>query len=260
MILLEVENLTKRFGGLTAVQDVSFSVGSGEILGLIGPNGAGKSTCINLITGVIPAGGGRLIWRGENIRRLRTHEIARRGLVRTFQQTSIFPMLTVSRNVAAACYLRTRSNPLDALLFNRRYREDIAAIGVQTDLILREVGLSDHAGRVAADLAYGHLRRLGVAVALAAQPQLLLMDEPVAGLNPTESAEFVTLVRRVRDSGVTILLVEHDMRVVMGLCDRIVVLNEGMKLAEGTPAAIQANQEVIVSYMGNRRQRVQAPR
>ena len=248
MALLKIDSLTKRFGGLAAVDDLGFAVEEGEIRGLIGPNGAGKTTTFNVITGFYRPTAGKVVYRGEDISGLSTNQIAKRGLVRTFQHTTLFQEFTVFKNVLVGCHLHTRVNLLGAVLGTggpaERQIEDKAAE------ILSFMGLDARRDELASELPHGLQRVLGVAVALAADPKLLLLDEPFTGMNPEETRQMMELVRRVRERGVTLLLVEHDMQAVMGLCDRITVLNFGRLLVEGLPAEIRAHPEVIKAYLG----------
>lgn len=260
MTFFAVSGLVKRFGGLSAVDDLSFSVHEGEIVGLIGPNGAGKSTCFNLIARALPVTSGRIMFEGRDITRIARHKVAQLGLVRTFQQTSLFPDLDVRENVRCGCVLQAQSGVFDALMRTRRYQEDSERIDRITDEILDLTGLTAEAETPASILSFGNARKLGIAIALACRPRLLLMDEPAAGLNATESQEFVRLIRAVRDRGITVLLVEHDMKVVMGLCERIVVMAAGRKLAEGSPEEIRQDPQVIASYLGTRHARANGMR
>jgi branched-chain amino acid transport system ATP-binding protein len=248
MPLLEVDNLTRRFGGLSAVSDLTFSVEEGEIRGLIGPNGAGKTTTFNVITGYYRPTAGRIGYRGEAISGLSTNQIARRGLVRTFQSTTLFQEFSIFKNVLVGCHLHVRVDFLGAILGSGRAIERDAESRAME--ILEFMGLSDRREELASNLPHGLQRALGVAVALAAGPKLLLLDEPFTGMNPEETRHMMELVRRVRDRGVTLLLVEHDMQAVMGLCDRITVLNFGRLLAEGSPEEIRADPNVIEAYLG----------
>jgi branched-chain amino acid transport system ATP-binding protein len=234
---LAVDGLTIRFGGLTAVEGLTFEVRAGEVLSLIGPNGAGKTSAFNAITGYIGAAAGDI-----------RYQVAELGLVRTFQKTSVFTGQTVHDNVAIGLHLRSQQKPLAILLGLPWVTREERRLAGEAIEILRFVGW--RAGMVAASLPYGELRLLEVAVALAARPKLLLLDEPVSGMNPTETASFMQLLGRIRAQGITVLLVEHDMRMVMGVSDRIVCLNHGRIIAEGPPAAIQANPEVIRAYLG----------
>ena len=248
MGILEVQSLSKHFGGLAAVNGLSFAVAEGEIRGLIGPNGAGKTTIFNLISGYYRPSGGRIVYRGRDIAGLRTHRIAERGVVRTFQHTTLFQELTAFDNVLVGRHLAARSGFFAALLGTDRRRMEAAK--ERSLEILAFMGLEDRRDETAANLPHGLQKALGLAVALAADPKILLLDEPFAGMNPEETRHMMTLVRRVRDAGVTVLLVEHDMQAVMGLCDRITVVNFGEMLAEGTPAEIRADERVIEAYLG----------
>ena len=248
MTILEVRNLSRSFGGLVAVSDLSFSVGEGEIRGLIGPNGAGKTTTFNVISGFYPPSTGRVLFRGEDVSGMRTSAIAARGLVRTFQATTLFQELTVLENVLVGCHLHARTGPLQALIGGNRRQEAAArnkAIG-----ILDFFGLGERGSDPAMSLPHGLQRALGVAVAFAADPGLLLLDEPFTGMNPEETRRMMEIVRKVRDRGITLLLVEHDMQAVMGLCDRITVLDFGRLLTEGTPDEVRRHPGVIEAYLG----------
>jgi branched-chain amino acid transport system ATP-binding protein len=248
MPVLEVQGLSRRFGGLMAVSDVSFAVEEGTIHGLIGPNGAGKTTTFNLISGYYRPTSGRIIYRGEDIGGMSTAQIARRGLVRTFQHTTLFREMTVLENVLVGRHLHARASFLSQLFgFNVAVERDARAAA---EGLLEFVGLASRAGDLAGSLSHGMQRALGIAVALAAEPQVLLLDEPFTGMNPEETQTMMTLMRKVRDRGVTMLLVEHDMTAVMGLCNRITVLSFGRLLAEGDPAAIRSNPAVIEAYLG----------
>ena len=246
--ILEVERLSRRFGGLAAVSDLSFAVAEGAIHGLIGPNGAGKTTTFNVVAGYYPPTAGRVVFRGLDIAGSAPSAIAARGLVRTFQHTTLFKELSVADNVRVGCHLAARRGLLDTLL-GREGRRERAARDRAHDL-LEQFGLADRAEVAAASLPHGHQRALGMAVALAAAPSLILLDEPFTGMNPEETRRMSELVRGVRDRGVTILLVEHDMQAVMGLCDRITVLNFGRRLAEGTADEVRNHPEVIEAYLG----------
>jgi branched-chain amino acid transport system ATP-binding protein len=238
MALLELQNVSRRFGGLSAVDNLSFSVAPGEILGLIGPNGAGKTTVFNLITGFIPPSGGDIRFDGKPIAGLKPHAVARRGVARTFQIVKPFPHLSTLENVVLAALVRNASR---------------AEAVAEAERTLELVGLSNRLHTPAADLTYANQKRMEIARALATAPKLLLLDEPMGGLNSHEVDGACVLVERIRASGVTIVLVEHVMKAIMRISHRIVVMNQGQKIAEGTPAQIVQNDAVIAAYFGKRR-------
>ena len=250
MALLETRGLTKNFGGLNAVDDFSISINKGELVGLIGPNGAGKTTVFNLITRVFRPTSGAVIFKGKNIAGLKPDKVARRGIVRTFQLTTLFGEYSVIQNVLVAQYLRSQISAWGAFLMYPSIRRREAVLFQQAEEILNLMGLYEKKNELANNLSHGHQRALGIAIALAAQPELLLLDEPAAGMNPEESGGMMRRIESIADRGITILLIEHDMKVIMGLCKRIVVLNYGKKIAEGTPQQIKKDSEVIKAYLG----------
>jgi branched-chain amino acid transport system ATP-binding protein len=251
-IALAVDGLTLRFGGLTAVDNVSFDVREGEVLSLIGPNGAGKTSAFNAITGYIEPASGEIRYRGARLTGLKPNAIAARGVVRTFQKTSIFAGQTVHDNVAIGRHLHSRQRTLAILAGLSSITREEQHLARDVGDILGFVGLKSRADTIAASLPYGELRLLEVAVALAAKPALLLLDEPVSGMNPVETASFMKLLAEIKARGITVLLVEHDMKMVMGASDRIVCLNQGRVIASGTPDDIQGHPEVIRAYLGSK--------
>jgi branched-chain amino acid transport system ATP-binding protein len=252
-VALEVRDLAVHIGGLVALAGISFQVPFDAIVSLIGPNGAGKTTAFNVITGFMKPTDGQVFFRGLNLARLSPERIAALGMVRTFQRTSLFTACTVFENVATALHLRGRTGLVGALLRLPAMRREEAALQAEADEILDFVGLAGRAAETAANLAYGEQRLLGLAVALAAKPTLLLLDEPAAGLNPSETERFKHLIRRVRERGTTVLLVEHDMQMVMSISDQVLVLNQGRMIAAGSPTQVQRDPEVIRAYLGTKR-------
>ena len=246
--LLEVQQVRKEFGGLVAVNDVSFHMDAGEIIGLIGPNGAGKSTTFNLITGVLPLTAGSVVWRGESIAGLPSRDIARRGISRTFQHVKMIPEMTVLENVALGAYIRSSANTVQAMLALDQAEE--RRIFAEAHRQLQRIGMDDRMHELAGNLALGPQRLMEIARALCTDPALLLLDEPAAGLRHKEKMALADVLRQLRAEGVTLLLVEHDMDFVMGLTDRIVVMEFGTKLMEGTPAQVQASPAVRAAYLG----------
>jgi branched-chain amino acid transport system ATP-binding protein len=249
-LLLEVTKLRKVFGGLMAVFDVNFGVEAGEILAIIGPNGAGKTTTFNLITGVLPPTRGTIRFNGHLLNDLRPHEITGLGLARTFQSVRLFRNMSVLENVMVGRHVKSGYGLFSAALRLPRARREERAIRKQALEHLARVGLEAWADEEALSLPFGRQRMLEIARALATEPKLLILDEPGSGLNRPEKEELDRLVRSIRDDGVTVLLVEHDMQFVMGIADRVVVLDHGQKIAQGTPAEVQADARVIAAYLG----------
>ncbi len=249
--LLTIDKLTRRFGGLTAVKEVSFSVQPGQLFGLIGPNGAGKTTLFNLVTGVYKPDEGRIVLGESSVAGLPPHRITEAGIARTFQNIRLFGSLSVLDNVKAACHMRQSSSVFSSLFRTRAFRNSEASIEAFSRRLLELMHLDGLANEEASNLPYGHQRRLEIARALATQPKLLLLDEPAAGMNPQESQELMHLIRRLRDEfHLTVLLVEHNMKVVMGVCERIHVMDHGESIAEGSPEEIRRNPAVIEAYLG----------
>ena len=250
MALLELRGVTKRFGGLVAVDNVDLDIKEGEIRAVIGPNGAGKTTLFNLITGNYPVTEGRIKYNGKDITGLSPHEIASLGLVRTFQQTALFNEFTLLQNVEVACHLHAKVTLFGTVAHTPATQQTQRQAEKKALEILKFMGLTGLKDELAINLPHGHQRLLGVAIGLAAEPKLLLLDEPVTGMNPSEKQDMVEKIKHIRDQGMTIVIVEHDMKTVMGLCEKISVLDFGKKIAEGLPEEILRNQQVIEAYLG----------
>lgn len=250
MPMLEIKGLSKRFGGLTALSGLSLDVNTSEILGIIGPNGAGKTTLFEIISGFHRPSEGIISFQEQRIDGLRPDQIARRGISRNFQHSTLYMESTALENVFAGMHMGYRMGVLPHFLGLPRARKEERDLRQKAIEILEYMGLSGQAGEKAKNLPHGHQRILGISVALAARPVLLLLDEPLTGMNPTETDETVRLIRQLRGSGMTIMLVEHDMRAVMSLCDQVIVLNFGIKIAEGPPLEVTRSREVIEAYLG----------
>ncbi|MBP1932560.1 ABC transporter ATP-binding protein [Ammoniphilus resinae] len=249
-MVLEVRGITKRFGGIQALTDVTFQVGKGEVFGLIGPNGAGKTTMFNIITSMFPPTMGEVIFMGKKLTGLKPHEVTEAGVCRTFQNIRLFPEMTVLENVTVGQHCRTKSGVWSSVFRTGAQKQEEKSIREKALELLRLVGLEELQDTFADNLAYGQQRRLEIARALASDPKLLLLDEPAAGMNESETKDLFDLIQNIKKLGITVLLIEHDMPLVMRICDRLIVLNFGKEIAQGTPEEIKNNPEVIEAYLG----------
>jgi len=251
MSILKADYITIRFGGLTAVSDFYLNLEEGELVGLIGPNGAGKTTVFNMLTGVYKPIKGSIYFNGQEITRKRIDEITALGIARTFQNIRLFTNLSVIDNVMVGCHLRLKSSVLSAIFYLPQYSQEESYMREEARQLLKEVNLENLKNNLAGGLPYGEQRKLEIARALATRPKLLLLDEPAAGMNPHETKDLMSFIQKIQEKfKLTIVLIEHDMKVVMGICKRILVLDYGITIAEGNPVEIQHNPEVIKAYLG----------
>ena len=254
MVILETQELIKEFGGLAALNKVDININEGEIVGLVGPNGSGKTTWINIVTGFLEPTAGNILYRGQSILGLEPHQIAKLGILRTFQLTSIFTNLTVRENIIASRYLKVRHSNVGSfyrsVFCTGDYREEESRVNHKTDEILAMLEMDAKGDMTAGNIPTVDQRKLEIAIALAAEPELLLLDEPAAGMAPDDVVRLMSMIQSLQQSGITLMVIEHNMRVIMGICSRVVVINYGTKIAEGTPEEIINNEAVISSYLG----------